>query len=319
MTISDRLRELHGLPVYEFPGPDSTALLPDPASVAWRLSASTYCEDGDEQWAEIFDRFLARVDVSRVRALVVGGWDEAYEDSSADIVTSLVGAGDRLTALDALFLGDMTGEDCEISWIQQTDVTPLLAAYPRLREFGVRGGSGLLFPSVRHSGLRTLVVESGGLGAEVVRGIAGSDLPALENLELWLGTDQYGGDSTPADLEPLLAGTGFPALRRLALRDSDVQDAIAAAVAASPVVSRIAHLDLSMGTLTDEGAAALLAGRPLTHLGRLGLAHHFLSEEMGERIVAALAPHGVEVDVSDRQLPETYGDGETYRYVAVAE
>ncbi len=61
----------------------------------------------------------------------------------------------------------------------------------------MRGGTDLAFPPVRHTALETLVVETGGLGAEVVRGIVGSDLPALENLELWLGTDEYGGDSTP--------------------------------------------------------------------------------------------------------------------------
>ncbi|TXS32182.1 leucine-rich repeat domain-containing protein [Streptomyces sp. ms191] len=319
MTISGHLQELHGLPVFDFPERGSSVGLPDAASVAWRVSAPTYCEADDEQWEQVFARFLADVDVRQVRALVVGGWDEAYETSSAEIVTALVGANNRLTGLEALFLGDMTFEDCEISWIQQSDVTPLLAAYPGLREFGVRGGSNLAFPAIEHHALHTLVVESGGLGAEVVRGIAGSALPALENLELWLGTDQYGGDSTPADLEPLLAGTNFPALRSLGLRNSDSQDGIAAAVASAPVVGRLERLDLSMGTLTDEGAAALLAGQPLTHLGHLGLAHHYLSEEMSERIVDALTPHGVRVDVGDRQVPESYRDGETYRYVAVAE
>ncbi|MEV4945276.1 STM4015 family protein [Streptomyces sp. NPDC053755] len=318
MTISTPLGELHGLPVFDFPSPDSTAALPDAASVAWRVSAPTYSEPGDERWEAIFDRFLATVDAGRVRALVVGGWDEAYDTSSAPVVTALIGADNRLTALEAVFLGDMTFEDCEISWIQQTDVTPLLAAYPGLREFGVRGGTGLAFPSIHHSGLRTLVVETGGLPAAVVRGIAGSDLPALENLELWLGTDEYGGNSSPADLEPLLSGTAFPALRHLGLRNSQIQDEVAAAVASAPVVARLERLDLSMGTLTDEGGAALLAGQPLTHLAYLGLAHHYLSKEMSERIVDALTPSGVRVDIDDPQQPDE-DDGEVHRYVAVAE
>ncbi|MFF7177734.1 STM4015 family protein [Streptomyces sp. NPDC008121] len=318
MTISTPLGELHGLPVFDFPGPDSRVALPDAASVAWRLSAPTYSEPDDEPWEPLFDRFLRTVDAGRVRALVVGGWDEAYENSSAPIVAALIGANDRLTALEAVFLGDMTFEDCEISWIQQSDVTPLLAAYPRLLEFGVRGGSELAFPSIHHAGLRSLVVESGGLGAGVVRGIAGSDLPALENLDLWLGSDEYGGDSTVADLEPLLAGTAFPSLRHLGLRNSHIQDEIAAAVANAPVVARLDRLDLSMGTLTDEGGAALLAGGPLTHLAYLGLSHHYLSKEMRERIIDALTPHGVTVDVDDAQQPDENG-GVVYRYVAVAE
>ncbi|MFF5970846.1 STM4015 family protein [Streptomyces sp. NPDC012769] len=319
MTIGNHLREFHGLPVFEFPAPGAPAELPDAASVAWRLSVPTYCDPEDEQWEPLLERFLATVDARRVRAVVVGGWNEAYDTSSAAIVTALIGANDRLTALEAVFLGDMTFEDCEISWIVQSDVTPLLASYPALRSFGVRGGTGLAFPAVRHTGLRTLVVETGGLRGAVVRDIAAAELPALEDLELWLGTDEYGGDTTVADLAPLLTGDRLPALRRLALRNSDIQDEVAAAVADAPVVARLQELDLSMGTLTDEGAEALLGGQPLTHLRRLNLAHHYLSKETVERIADALAPHGVLVDLDDAQTPEDDGDGELYRYVAVAE
>ncbi|MFG3344382.1 STM4015 family protein [Streptomyces sp. NPDC048018] len=319
MTIGVHLQEFHGLPVCEFPAPGAAAELPDAASVAWRLSVPTYAEPEDEQWQPLFERFLATVDTARVRAVVVGGWDEPYETSSAAIVTALIGANDRLTGLEAVFLGDMTFEDCEISWIVQSDVTPLLAAYPALRALGVRGGTGLAFPPVRHTGLRSLLVETGGLSGAVVRGIAGSELPALEDLELWLGTDTYGGDTTVADLAPLLAGDRVPALRRLGLRNSDIQDEVAAAVADAPVLARLEALDLSMGTLTDVGAVALLAGGALTGLRRLGLAHHYLSKETADRVAAALAPHGVLVDLGDPQTPEDDGAGEGHRYVAVAE
>ncbi|MEU7700566.1 STM4015 family protein [Streptomyces sp. NPDC015492] len=321
MTVGQYLEEFHGLPVFAFPDADTDGRvpLPDAAAVAWRISSPTYCESDDEQWGARFERFLKTVDTGRVRALVVGGWDEAYENSSADIVTALIAANDRLTSLEAVFLGDMTGEDCEISWIIQSDVTPLLAAYPALREFGVRGGTDLAFPAIRHTALETLVVETGGLGAEVVRGIVGSDLPALENLELWLGTDEYGGDSTPDDLAPLLSGAAFPALRSLGLCDSVIQDAVAAAVAGAPVVARLERLDLSMGVLTDEGAAALLDGQPLTHLARLDLSHHYLSDAVQKRVLAALAPHGVDVDLDDAQEGDEEEDGRVWRYVAVAE
>ncbi|MEU8760445.1 leucine-rich repeat domain-containing protein, partial [Streptomyces sp. NPDC048659] len=109
------------------------------------------------------------------------------------------------------------------------------------------------------------------------------------------------------------------ALRSLGLRNSHIQDAVAAAVAGAPVVARLEELDLSMGVLGDQGAEALLAGQPLTHLRRLGLSHHYISPEVAERLTAALAPHGVVVDLDDAQTPEDDGDGELYRYVAVAE
>ncbi|MEU3397865.1 STM4015 family protein [Streptomyces filamentosus] len=321
MTIGVHLEEFHGLPVLDFPDAGSHDELPDPASVAWRVSCPTYCDPEDERWGPAFERFLKTVDAGRVRALVVGGWENAYDEdfSSAPIVAAIASASDRLTALEAVFLGDMTFEDCEISWIVQSDVTPLLAAYPGLREFGVRGGNHLVFPSVVHPNLETLVVESGGLGAEVVRGIAGSELPALERIELWLGTDEYGGDSSPADLAPLLSGEGFPALRSLGLCNSVIEDLVAAAVASAPVVARLDRLDLSMGVLTDEGAAALLDGQPLTHLRELDLEHHYLSEAMAERLTAALAPHGVRVVLDDPQEPEDDGDGDVWRYVSTGE
>jgi hypothetical protein len=57
-----------------------------------------------------------------------------------------------------------------------------------------------------------------------------------------------------------------------------------------------------MGTLTDQGAEALLSGQPLTHLRRLDLHRHFLSDEMMEKVKAALP--GVDVDLSEQEDSE---------------
>ncbi|MFE9738795.1 hypothetical protein [Streptomyces sp. NPDC006477] len=127
MTVGHYMREFHDLPVFDFPAEDARVELPDAAAVAWRISTATYCDPGDEQWGPLFERFLKTVDTGRVRALVVGGWDEAYDTSSAAIVTALIGANDRLTALEAVFLGDMLSEDCEISWIPQAEIWGLLS------------------------------------------------------------------------------------------------------------------------------------------------------------------------------------------------
>ncbi|MFI8301189.1 STM4015 family protein [Streptomyces nigra] len=319
MTIGDHLHELYRLPAHAFPAPGTPAgRLPEPDSVAWRISADVY--DSDENWTAAFTRFCETVDTTRVRALIVGAWEEAYESDPSDVVDALLAARDRLPALRALFLGDMVMEECEISWINQTDVAPLLAGFPALEEFGVRGGSGLGFTAVQHSALRRLVVETGGLPASVVRGIGASDLPTLEHLDLWLGTPDYGGDSEAADLEPILSGARLPRLRHLALRNSEIQDAVAAAVAAAPVVARLEVLDLSMGVLTDEGAGALLNGQPLTHLKKLDLHHHYLSKAFEEQVRQALEPAGVEVDLDrDDAEEETEEDGTVWRYVSVGE
>jgi hypothetical protein len=322
MTIGSHLEEFHDLPVHRFPksvkGPEGAADLPAPESVAWSIAVDSY--DSEEAWEEAFARFLASVDTEKVRALVVGAWSDAYDNGPEEIVRSLVAAKDRLPALRALFLGDIVMEECEISWINQGDVSPLLNAFTALEEFGVRGGQGLVFPAVRHERLRTLTIETGGMPVDAVRGVAESDLPALVHLDLWLGTSEYGGDSEVADLAPILAGTRLPALKHLALRNSEMQDDICAALASAPVVARLDVLDVSMGVLTDDGATALLTGQPLTHLTTLDLHHNYLSPAMSDRLRDSLEAEGVQVDVdADDAESDEEEDGTVWRFVAVGE
>ncbi|WP_420037553.1 STM4015 family protein [Streptomyces sp. cg28] len=319
MTIGNHLQELHGLPAFDFPEADAEQAPPLPAadSVAWRISVESY--DSEESWPEAFARFADAVDLGRVKAIVVGSWSDPYENGPEAVIAAVLEVRDRLTALRALFLGDIVLEECEISWITQGDVTPLLNGFPELTEFAVRGGTSLAFPAVRHDRLRSLTVETGGLPAEVVRGIAASDLPALTRLTLWLGTSDYGGDSTVADVEPLLTGGRLPALKHLALCNSEIQDDIAAAVAAAPVVARLDTLDLSMGVLTDDGATALLAGQPLTHLSKLDLHHNYLSDGLRQRFLDSLVPAGVEVDLDADDADEDQDGDTVWRYVSVGE
>ncbi|MEU6864300.1 STM4015 family protein [Streptomyces sp. NPDC046876] len=319
MAFAEHLTEWYGLPVFAFPDPDDEGdtPLPEADAVAWKLTCDPY--DAEESWTELFSRFTAAVDTARVRAIVVGAWEDAYEVGSEDVIAAVVGARASLPALRALFLGDMESEECEISWINQGDVGPLLDAFPELEEFGVRGGTGLVVPAFTHPRLRVLVVETGGLPAQVVRNIAASDLPALERLDLWLGTDQYGGDSTLADVTPVLDGGRLPSLRHLGLRNSDFQDEIAAAMASATVVARLETLDLSMGVLTDEGAAALLGGQSLTHLKKLDLSHNYLGDALKQRFRNTLEGSGVALDLDSDDAREYEWDGRVRRYVAVGE
>ncbi|WP_063729112.1 STM4015 family protein [Streptomyces sp. RTd22] len=319
MSYAEHLTELHGLPVEDFPLPDEDdPQLPEAGTVAWRISYDPYSEESGEIFEERFERFLTTVDSCRVRALIIGQWGETYDKDAGVIVDLLVAAKDRLTSLEAVFIGDLETEEAEISWIEQADLTPVLDAYPGLRELGARGNAGLRLSAVKHQNLRRLRFETGGLGGHVVRGVAESDLPALEYLEMWFGVEAYGGSATVSDLAPLLSGGRFPALRHLGLQNSEIQDEIAAAVASAPVVAQLASLDLSMGVLTDEGAAALLDGQPLTHLKRLDLDHNYFSESMERRLRDALEPSGVEVALSEKGHEDEY-DGEVNRYTAVAE
>ncbi|MGP2439904.1 STM4015 family protein [Streptomyces sp. JW3] len=317
----DHLRHFHGLPVFDFPEAGDDRPLPaDPGSVAWRLRCGQGAENEDAY--DYWNRFFATAPLDGIRALLIGSPWYGFDGGGLD--DSMPMMAERLTGLEALFLGDVDMEESEVSWIEQSDLTPVLDAFPGLRELGVRGGTDLEFPVVRHEGLRTLRFESGGLPRQVVRNVAASDLPALQYLEMWLGVEDYGGDATVADLRPLLAGDRLPALRHLGLQNSLFQDDIAAAVAQAPVVARLDTLRLSMGSLGDEGAEALLRGRPLTHLRYVDLHHHYLSDAMMLRVWEALEPAGVRVDLSGQNGDEDDDwdeddDGSPVRYTAVAE
>jgi hypothetical protein len=324
MSIEEHLSTLYGLPVVGFPARSRAhEPLPEPDAVAWRLGVeygydpATGRVEYEEGFEEIWRRFLATTDPSRVRAVVVGAWDRTAGGALENCRDLLIEAAPRLPALRAVFLADLVREETDIAYIKQCDPQPLLAAFPLLEEFGARG-TGTEYGSLSHPALRTVRFESGGLPAEAVRAVAGAELPCLEHLDLWLGVEEYGGTARVEDLAPLLDGRTFPRLRHLMLGDSEIEDDIAAAVASAPVVAGLETLSLAMGILTDQGAEALLSGQPLTHLKRLDLHHHFLSDAMMQRIREALEPAGVEVDLDGQEEAEEWDDG-VWRYVAVSE
>ncbi|WP_242906165.1 STM4015 family protein [Actinomadura terrae] len=315
MTVNQHLDEYAGLPVHRFPyredGVEEVAdgeELPAPADVAWYVG--TMYEE--EPFNAVFARFLEAVDTTQVTALVIGYWGASYDENSADPAALLTESAASFPALRSLFLGDMTMEESEISWIEHGDISPLFTAFPALERFDIRGSEGLVLAPIRSAALKVLRFESGGLPARIVQAVGASELPNLEHLDLWLGEENYGGDATVADLAPFLGGERLPALRHLGLEDSQIQDEIAAAVAGAPVVARLESLSLAMGILTDQGAEALLSGQPLTHLRKLDLHHHFLSDAMVARLKAALP--GVEVDLSEQEKPN-----DDWRYIAVSE
>jgi hypothetical protein len=307
VTIDAHLTTFAGLPVVAWDDEDNTP--DDPAAVAWRLEAEEFDAD-PEELEQAFETLLKRTGHGGPVALIIGEWGEAYDRPFP--VDLLVRNAARLTRLRALFAGELMPEQCEISWINHGDITPVLTAFPRLERLWVRGAQGLELTPVRHEGLRELVLQSGGLPADVVRAVGASDFPHLTHLELWLGVANYGGDARADDLAPILAGRGLPALTSLGLRNAEIADEVAASVAAAPVVARLTDLDLSMGAMTDVGGEALLAGQPLSHLTSLDLSHHFLTDELAQSLVEELP--GVRIDISDRQQEEEWG-----RYTAVAE
>ncbi len=321
MTRIEHPEVFHGLPVLTLSGADDVgaSALPSAESVAWRLD----CGPDEVPFPDLWQHFLDTVAPARVRALLIGAWREDDYCVLAPVVELLVSAADRFTDLRALFLADVVGEECEVSWLAMCDITPVLEAFPLLEELSVRGGGDsvpeeakLELRPVRHGSLKSLRFESGGLPGHVVRAVGACELPALERMELWFGVGWYGGDATVEDLRPVLAGDDFPRLRHLGLPNSEIQDEIAAAVPHAPVVARLESLALSMGTLTDAGAEALLNGQPLTRLTSLDLCHHYLTDPLRAPFRELCAGAGTRLDLDGAD----YGDpeGEEPRYAAVS-
>jgi hypothetical protein len=333
------LSEFAGLPVVEFPasgtweerlgrirerGGDPR----DPASRAWLLRTSEHLRrPPEDKGADYLARFLSEVDTEQVTALVIGEWGYASDGGLYQAANLLVKHADALPNLRSLFFGDITFDECELSWISQPGLAPLVAAFPRLEELTVKGADGmegqlgLHVPS--HTGLRSLTLESGGLPGRVVREVASSGLPALEHLELWLGMEEYGGSTSPQDLAPVLSGEAFPRLRYLGVRNAEHWTEWVPVLAGAPVVKRLEALDLSLGILTDQGARELVdRAEAFFGLRKLDLHYHFLSEGMVERVRAAFAGTGVELDLDvgrDEEDWEDDDDEEPYYYTAASE
>lgn len=307
MTINDPTTQFYGRTVLEWqPG----MAINNPKNTAFRIGVNWEKDDG-VKFSSKLTAFLDTAGIESVEALIIGGWDEmAVGDNSETLVQALADAADKLKSLEALFIGDVTFEECEISWIIQSDMTPIFDAYPKLKKLVIRGASDLQLGELQHANLESLTIESGGLDRNVVTEVANSNLPKLRHLELWLGDSGYGATFTIEDLEPIVEGSNFPSLEYLGLCNSEIEDQIAEIVAESPILSRLKTLDLSMGTLGDVGAEALLAAPAIKNLKKLDLSHNYCSEDVLERLKAL----GIEVDLSENEEAE-----EEDRYVAVGE
>jgi hypothetical protein len=311
MTINQSLSTFYGRNVVDY-DPDNG--LPG-GHAAVRLRLSYEAHEAGTTFTDLYMQFIKEPSATAVEALVIGMWNQAMEGDTAErVVETLVSTRDRLPLLKALFMGDITYEENEISWIEQTDVSPLFTAFPLLEVFGVRGGNGLSLGRPSHQKLKSLTVEAGGLPGHVVREVCEADLPALEHLELWLGSEDYGGDSTIDDLEPILSGRLFPRLTTLALRDCEWADDLAVALVDAPILARIKSLDLSLGNIGDRGALALAAAPVAAGLESIDIHHHYASDEA----VAKLMALGPRINANDRKEPSKWDDEED-RYIAVSE
>ncbi len=313
MTYFNDFLSFVGKTILEFPAESP----PHPTDVAYCIKVGW---EDQQTWVDRFIAFLEMPRVEETTARVVGAWmqENNFEDPLDSIVRALVAARERLPNLEALYFGRIFREEFEISWIENTDISHLLTAYPQLRVLRVRGANGLSLGGLNHPNLTHLAVETGGLPGRILNEVIHHNLPQLTHLELWLGDPQYGFDFMLDELNPIFDGERFPNLVYLGLRDSVASNLIAKKIVGNPILDQIKVLDLSMGTLGDEGVQALLESEQVRNLVRLDLSHHYCSDEMMEKLLAL----PIEVNLRDQEEEDVYEyNGKTHRtrYVAVAE
>ena len=230
-----------------------------------------------------------------------------------DCIDELLGA-ETPPPLRSLTIGDCYPPEADLSWLSIGDCSGIFSVFPQLEYFRTRG-SGVRFDRLRHANLKALTVESGGLESDAVVSIANARLPALESLEVWFGSAEYGADSDISMLEPLLRGKGFPALKHLGLMNSEFEDEIVQALAGAPILKQLKTLDLSMGTMSDTGATVLLehAGA-FQHLEHIDLEQNFIGEQTARKLRKLFK------SISVKHQSEPYDwDDEPHYYVSASE
>ena len=306
--FSEHATEFAGLPVKDF-----GSGLSSPKSSAYRIRVGY---DDEQTITELFSDMLSDPAVDQLAALVIGAWagEDLYEATPSEIVEALIAAADQF-AQPPRTVHRRHHQRRKRGLLDPAD-RPLaaLGRVSALEYLQIRGSAGLSLGRIEHAHLKSLTIECGGLLKSVLAQVVAARLPSLEHLELYLGTEGYGWNGAIDDVRPLVATVLFPKLKYLGLRDSGIADQVAGLVGQSPLMKQISTLDLSLGTLGDEGARALLSCGDIRRLKLLDLHHHYMSKEVMAEFRKAFEGQSTVVNLDDRQDEGRYG-----RYVSVGE
>ncbi|MFY1826198.1 molybdenum metabolism regulator, partial [Myxococcus fulvus] len=216
------------------------------------------------------------------RALTVGLLDNDAASNHYEGIIQLI-ARHAPASLRELKVADVLEDEFGLSRVRLGDVSPLYTALPKLHTLTLRGD--MVLGAMHLPELRELTLETSGLSRESLRSILSASWPKLEKLELWFGVPEHGGDVSFEDVRPLLEGTGMPRLVHLGLCNAGFTDALCEALPSAPVLRRLTRLDLSLGTMTRTGAAALLAEPgAFAHLELMVLTENLLDDASVEAL-----------------------------------
>lgn len=300
---------------------DLNELLPDGARVTWRYGfwdtvrvSLGYDEADDVDIGKILAATMRHPSGRFLRGLTVGMFNHEGENHYPVVTSALAKAGPK-PSLRSLFLGDFEYPDeTEISWAEVGDVSKVWALYPNLEKLELQGAA-IALGKIDAPKLKSLILRTGGLPTAALKSVAAAKLPSLEHLEIWLGDDNYGGDSTFEDFAPLLSEGRFPALRHLGVVNCAYVGKVVAVLARTGLLAQLKSLDLSKGTLVDSEASVIEAEKiAFSHLASLDLSENILTDEGAQKLAGVCE----KVDISGQRAGDMDED-EDSRYVAVGE
>lgn len=261
---------------------------------------------------EVLDRLFTNPAALVLQALEVGVLRWEYNASDVKLLIAEAAKAPFARTLQALRFGEVDGIDIDCAHHPIGDLGGITKeAFPALRELTM-WGCEIELGALDLPKLEKLVVQTCGLSQSCVDSVASGSLPALAYLDLWFGSEDYGNDNTVESVEPILQSTRWPKLAHLGLMNCPFTDEICERLGASSLVRQLSSLDLSMGTMTDQGARALLQHRAsLAHLKTIDLSQTYVSAGMVAEL-KAIGPAIVAHDLRDDEDPD-------YRYVVVAE
>lgn len=260
--------------------------------------------------------FITQENCDKVTKVVIGMWGE--HDSGPDNVLDFIIANkEKFKAVKHFYIGDIESEENEMSWINQTGYEKFLKEFSNIETLELRGGDGLELGTFNLPNLKQLRIETGGMSNKLLEQIVASiqNSPNLTHLELWLGTEEYGGSVKATTIEKLISKIDASKLKFLGLMNSDIQDQVVKLFENHPIIDKIEILDFSMGILTNKGGESLLANDKLSTLKSLKCVFNFMTDEMIEKLTTKFK--NGDFDRSWAEYEEDEDD--RYYYVEVGE
>lgn len=276
--------------------------------------------DESEDGVTIQDKietYLETNNICEAKKLIIGAWEEPFDCGPEDIIKYLVENKNKFPNVESMYIGDMDSEECEVSWITQSNLAPLLDVFP-LKTLEIKGSIDLRLENANSETLEKLIIISGGLGKNLLKDIVDAKFPNLMHLELYLGVDDYGFDGDIDDIIPFMIRENFPNVKYLGLKNSEKQDEICEEIFKSNILENLEVLDMSLGTLGDKGAELILENvGKIAHLSKLDLTYNYISDENIEKLQNKVNVLSTEVLI-DRDDAD-YDEDDEWRYPYITE